>query len=263
AGIPEDNLTPEVIKQFGHTFTDPTAGVNPREPALSLEQRKEHLALLEAEAKANQWPAYILTTIKRLAVFALLALCLCAAPGCSSQKAAETVELMQKSAVQMDEDYTSLIDPLIENMRQRDIDYADKLYADAVRSVTKRVKTTQQVPILVRTVDAEGKAKETTEYKTVDAETEVVNPATLQALMNQKLQHYAQIEQTVKQIRAKMAKIARNRANIEALADGLRRYFNQKADLYEATNQATDLALQYIDRFLGKKPAEAAALPGP
>ncbi|MCW8129621.1 MAG: hypothetical protein KIS92_04475 [Planctomycetota bacterium] len=265
AGIPESDLKPEVIAQFGHDFADPSAGFTPNEPKLSSEQLKQHLAFLDAEGKANRMPVQIFNVVKKIAATVaplLLALMFLVASGCSSQRASETAGEISAAAQQLDQDHTALEETLIAELRDRDLKQADKLYEDAVKSVTRTVKTTQQTPIKVRTVAADGTTKETTEYQTVEVDTPVVNPDTLKALMNKKLEHYAQIEANVKSIRGKMATISRNRANIEALTDGLRKYFNERADAYEAANDATDLALQYLDKFVNKKPRAETANAG-
>lgn len=258
AGIPEQDLTPEVVRQFGYEFSDPTAGFSPNLPKLSPAQLQEHLVFLDKEAKENEIPAQVFNALKRVlatvAPIAILLAVFCLS-GCSSERAGQTNELMTQAAQQLDQDHIALEEKLIGELRDRDIAQADKLYEDAVKSVTRTVKTAQQTPIKVRVVAADGSTTEKTEFQTTEVDTPVVNPDTLKALMNKKLEHYAQIEANVNGIRAKMATISRNRANIEALGEGLRKYFNQRADAYEAANGATDLALQYLDKFIGKKPA--------
>ena len=260
AGIPEEDLTVEVIRTFGWIPNDPSAAFTPNEPKLTPEEMKAHLAALQAEGQANQWPALAMKSLSRLAGALLVFVFVVLLSGCATQKAQDSVGYMEQAAIQMDTDYSGLVESMLEDGRKKDLAKADQFYDDAVRSVTRTVKTTKQVPILTRLQAADGKITESTTTQSLEVDSPVVNPVTLQALMARKLEQYAAVELNVKSIRAKVATIARNRANIQALAQGLRSYFQQRADLMDAANQATDLMLGYVDRFVGKKPE---AVPNP
>lgn len=262
AGIPEEDLTPEVIRQQGHTFTDPTGSFTPGAPRLSQEELRETLSMVEAEAKANSMPAHVLKLLGKVAGAVLLVLLL-ALPvltsGCGSTKAAQhAVEEMQAANGQTINELIELNIMQAERLRDADLAKAEQLYADAVKSVTRKHKTTKQERILVRIQKPDGTTEERPELKTVDAEVDLVNPATLEALQRKRIEDIRTIEQNMQNVRDKIVLICRNRANAEALHDGLRKYFNQKADALEIANQSTDALLGYLDKFIGKKPAAPA-----
>jgi len=259
AGIPEEDLTPEVIRQQGHTFTDPIGAFTPGAPRLSPSELRESLSMLEAEAKANAMPAHVLKLIGKVAGAVLLVMLVLALPiaasGCGGSQAAQhAVEEMQAANGQTINELIELNILQAEHLRDAELAKAEQLYADAVKSVTRRHKTTKQERILVRIQKPDGTTEERPELKTIEAEVELVNPVTLEALQRKRLEDIRTIEQNMQNVRDKIQLICRNRANAEALHDGLRKYFNQKADALEIANQSTDALLGYLDKFIGKKP---------
>ncbi|MCW8129266.1 MAG: hypothetical protein KIS92_02690 [Planctomycetota bacterium] len=260
AGIPDEDLTPEVIKQFGHTFDDPTAHVNPGDPKLSAEQVKEHLSMLAEEAKQNANGAQMLKLIGKVAGALLMVLVLVSVSGCGTQSEAATRATIaeEESNQATFEQMSELCMAQAEAAYEKDIVTADANFDAAVKSVTRTMAVKEQRPITVRTVAQDGTTSEKTEFQEVSVQKPVINPDTYNALYRKKLEDHAAIERNLQAIRDKIAKIARNRANARALNQGLRDYFAQKANALEIANSATDQLLLSLEKFL-PKPKDAPA----
>lgn len=65
AGIPDEDLTPEVLKRFGWEVEDILAGLN-MNPAQTDQEVQELIVLLEEERKANNLPANIAKVVGSL-----------------------------------------------------------------------------------------------------------------------------------------------------------------------------------------------------
>lgn len=64
AKIPEEDITPAVLKLYGWEPGNPLADVDLSGPAVTEKQLNEHLAMLVDEAKANSVPNTIIKGIK-------------------------------------------------------------------------------------------------------------------------------------------------------------------------------------------------------
>lgn len=66
AGIPENEITPAILKQFGWVPSDPLEGFTPAPPVQSKEELTTHLSALKDEMRANAMPEQIIDKVLSL-----------------------------------------------------------------------------------------------------------------------------------------------------------------------------------------------------
>lgn len=256
-GVAQDDLTAEVIAMYGWSPEDPLKNVNPADPKLTDEQVKQTMSALQAEAKANAWPAHVTKMLLAVAKYAIPMVLVFVLVGCSSQAAKMATDQAQQSIVASEEGHAAIHGEWFKDYHDRQVRQIEELHAKAVESVTKNAPVTITERILVRTPKPDGTFDDKYENISKVETQRVINPVTHEALLRRKLEMYEQMELKLKEMREKVAKVSKNNANAFKLMEGLKEYFDGKAATYEAMNEAQDAALKYLDSFLGKKATPA------
>lgn len=229
AQVPEADLTPEVIALYanGKRIGDPTADVQAGQ-VVSDAEAKESLSMLQKEAAANNWGPLAAKLIGKVAGF-MVVLMLCVSlvmlGGCSNEAAQRANDQILLSTIALDQQHTANAEALIEYYQTNEHARIDALYDAAMASVVKKLP--------------DG--------------SESINPKTADALMRERLDQYAKVERNVKAMREKLRTISLNAAQVAKLSEGMKAYFEKKADNIAALNQATDTALEFLDKFLAKR----------
>ena len=236
---------------------DPVADLNPV-VALTEQKVKDDVALAQREAAGNPLLTNILKRIGGLAIKAatggLLVLALMLCSGCQKTDAGKQLTLnIERSVEALNEGHLAFEEGFIQDFRTRETERIDALYADSVKSQTKKIRLPVTELILVRTVAADGKVTEKDEPVVKEITQDFISPAISEALMRQKQRLYAQLELNTIEWRKKQLAIARNAANARACTEGMRAYFDQKAQTFEAMNQVSNGFLDFMDKFLGKE----------
>jgi len=262
AGIPESLVTAEDIRLYGYEVGDPTAGCNPT-VAISDKQVKDDLGLLDAEGKANQWTATALAALKRVTGFAasklvpvLVLALLLAGAGCSSVQARRSTEGAEISVQALNEGHLAFEEGFVQDFQKKETERIDSLFAAAVKSHTAQIATTVKVSKTVQTVDGTGKVLgEKVVVEDQPATAESIEPKIYEALVKQKANLYQQMHANLISMRTKQAIICKNAANAAAYLEGLKAYFDQKAQVFETYNAASGSLMDFLDKFVQAKTA--------
>ena len=265
AGIPEAAITADDIALYEHDVMDPIAKLTPA-VAVDPDTVKKDLALLSAEAASNNWSATALSALKRLGPsvlkllipMLLLALCL---GGCASTQAQNAAKQANDSVQTLNQGHLDFEEGFIQDYRSREFARIDELYAAAIKSHTVMITRTDNVPQSVQNVGPDGKpvGDPTTVMKSVTTQVPMIDPGVFAALLNQKVQLYAQVESNTIGWRKKQAAIQQNAANASAYLAGLNDYFKQKADTMALATELSTQFIDYMDRFLQTKTANIKA----
>jgi len=145
--------------------------------------------------------------------------------GCGrSVEAEKTAALIELSAINHTRNMDRICEGFIQNYRMMAREKADSLAEAALKSITKVVN---------------GEA--------------VANPKNVQFILQTKAKHYAKIESNCVDMRKKILSANQDIRNIEKLSKGLKAYFNQRADFGEILNQSSEIVVEALDAFTGKK----------
>lgn len=253
AGVAEADLTPEVLRLFGAEIVNPTAGVST--PVLKLPgQIKADLEALEAEAKANNLPVAILQKVlgvvgffRNAGLFSLF-FSLILLSGCDNKQAIQSVENADNSAQVTHEQHLSFEEAFIGYYRSCESARINAWFEAAAKSVSKTIQVTVRKPKTM----TDGQI---TEWMEVKEDQRVISVDTGRALENQRMELIAVMEGNVALMRQQQAAISQNAANTHAYLAGLKSYFQQQANTYEALRAAEVQLQNLILQIAGKKPS--------
>jgi hypothetical protein len=259
-GIPEEDLTPEVLKVYGWEPQDPTAGMV-YDAVQTPEQVKGDLALLAEEAKANAWPTMLVKALQRVGAVALkfvaplvLVVSLLFISGCQSTQATHSVDQAAIAVATLHAQHVDFENRFIEANRARQEAQVEADAEAAMRSVTRTISVTERVPKTM----VNGAV---TEWAEVQREQQVANPATVQALVRKRVANLRALDEMVRAEKAQQAQIGVNAANALSYLAGLKEYFTGLQAQQAALTDAENAAWAALDAWLAKL-GPAPAVPG-
>jgi len=161
----------------------------------------------------------------------IFALCLPFLAGCSYDQAQKATKSIESCAIAYDQDRDRIDEAFITSYRDKARARADRLANDALATET----------------GPDGKA----------------NAKNVQIILAKKVEHYAQIEQVIAGIRAKIAAAKLNQANVLAYSQALSSYFATSGTTSLSLSQSADDLLSLLSQFIGKQDAKAEVVPVP
>jgi outer membrane murein-binding lipoprotein Lpp len=250
-GIPEEDLTPEVLKQYGWEPEDPSAGMV-YDAVQTPKQVKDDLALLAAEAKENAWPSMLVKALQRVGAVALkfvtpvvLVVAMLFLSGCKSTQAVHSVDQAAIAVATLHAQHCDFENRFIEANRARQEVQVEADAEAAMRSITRTITVTERIPKTM----VDGKV---TEWMEVQREQQVANPVTVQALVRKRLANLRALDEMVRAEKAQQTQIGVNATNALSYLAGLKEYFTGLAAQQAALTDAENAAWAVLDAWLAK-----------
>lgn len=267
AGIPETEITAADLEFYGYEVGDPVKDFNPA-VAVDDNRLKSDLVILDAEAKSNRWTATGLAALKRVGSAAmkrflpiipmLMLVLLCS--GCSSAAAQRATDAVKESVNALNDGHLQFEEGFIQDFRTKEFARIDQLYENSVKSHTSQIDAVSYKPTRVVTKDAAGAVIKTEEVlEEIKIKKDVIDPKIAKALHDRKIELYNKVELNTIEWRKKQATIQRNAANAQKYLDGLKAYFSQKAETFEAMNEVSNGFITHMEKFLTPKGQDAKA----
>jgi hypothetical protein len=264
-GIPQAEaaalVTPADIKNFGWTYSDPTANCDTT-VVMSQQQLNDHAAAAMAEAQGNQIItnaiSFLLGAAKKIGGAGCLLLALLMVNGCAStagKQLATDAQLSLTTYVTQRDDFDA---KLIDEKLAKNIASADELHQVSVESHTTVTTVKVPTPVLVRTVQPDGTVKEETKTELRDAQVPQIDPRVMSALQQEKGRKYAEAAGIAAGEYARVAKMNINAANASRSIQDLSTYLGEQAKVQMSASQGLEAANSLLDTFLQSKKKASA-----
>jgi hypothetical protein len=249
-------VTPADIKNFGWSYSDPTANCDTT-VVLSQQQLNDHAAAAMAEAQGNQIItnaiSFLLGAAKKVAGAGLLVVTLLLLGGCASTAGKQLATDAQASLTTYVTQRDDFDAKLIDEKAARNITMADELYQASVDSHTTVTTVKVPTPVLVRTVLADGSTKEETKTEMREAQIPQIDPRVMAALQQEKGRKYAEATGIAAGEYARIAKMNINAANAARSIGDLSTYLGEQAKVQMSASQGLEAANSLLDTFLQSK----------
>jgi hypothetical protein len=266
-GIPADQaaalVTPQDIKNFGWTYTDPTANCDTT-VVLSQQQLNDHAAAAMAEAQGNQIItnaiSFLLGAAKKVMGVGVVLMMVLLLGGCAStagKQLATDAQLSLTTYVTQRDDFDA---KLIDEKLAKNIAVADELHQQSVDSHTTLATVKVPTQVIVKTVAADGSVKEEVKTEMREAQMPQIDPRVMAALQQEKGRKYAEAAGIASGEYARVAKMNINAANASRSINDLSTYLGEQAKVQMSASQGLEAANSLLDTFLkSKKTAQAEA----
>jgi hypothetical protein len=254
-------VTPADIKNFGWSYTDPTANCDTT-VVLSQQQLNDHAAAAMAEAQGNQIItnaiSFLLGAAKKVVGAGCLVAVLLLMGGCAStagKQLASDAQVSLTTYVGQRDDFDA---KLIDDKLAKNIATADELHQAAVESHTTVMTVKVPTQVIVKTVAADGTSKEEVKTEMRDAQIPQIDPRVMSALQQEKGRKYAESAGIAAGEYARIAKMNINAANAARSISDLSAYLGEQAKVQMSASQGLEAANSLLDTFLQSKKKASA-----